>query len=103
MTIDYRSIPEVQQALNKLESMRQSEDAWTAHVGRTLLHNVGDVFWLAVKVSDPELAQLVLLSLFYNPFSINLPGLQLIGTSLPGDREKQAVKQWLQDRLRELS
>lgn len=102
MTIDYRSIPEVQEALNKLEAMRQSEDDIIERLGRTLLPNAGDEIWLRIKVDDPSLAQLVLLSLLREPYSLNLPGLQLIGTSQPGEREREAVKEWLDYRLKEM-
>lgn len=103
MTIDYRSIPEVQGVLNELESMRRSEDDLIARLGRTFLQSNGDEIWLRIKITDPEVAQSVLLSLVYKPLSFNLPGMELFETSLPGAREEKAVKEWLRERLRELS
>ncbi len=102
MNIDYRQLPEVQKELRDLEDMRAAtDDDLTVQVGRTLYEQAGTRFLLDVRVTDPGLAQLVLLSV-YDAVGINLPGLEIAEVRLKDADEKNAVKQWLQERLKEL-
>jgi hypothetical protein len=103
MNIDYRQLPEVQKELRDLEEMRAAtDDDLTVQVGRTLYEQAGTRFLLDVRVTDPGLAQLVLLSI-YDAVGINLPGLEIAEVRLKDASEKNAVKQWLQERLKELA
>ncbi len=102
MNIDYRQLPEVQKELRDLEEMRAAtDDDLTVQVGRTLYEQAGTRFLLDVRVTDPGLAQLTLLSI-YDAVGINLPGLEIAEVRLRDADEKNAIKQWLQERLREL-
>lgn len=103
MNIDYRQLPEVQKELRDLEEMRAAtDDDLTVQVGRTLYEQAGTRFLLDVRVTDPGLAQLVLLSV-YDAVGINLPGLEIAEVRLRDADEKNAIKQWLQERLKELA
>lgn len=103
MNIDYRQLPEVQKELRDLEEMRAAtDDDLTVQVGRTLYEQAGTRFLLDVRVTDPGLAQLVLLSV-YEAVGINLPGLEIAEVRIKDASEKNAVKQWLQERLKELA
>lgn len=102
MNIDYRQLPEVQKELRDLEEMRAAtDDDLTVQVGRTLYEQAGTRFLLDVRVTDPGLAQLALLSI-YGAVGINLPGLEIAEVRIKGADEKNAIKQWLQERLKEL-
>jgi hypothetical protein len=103
MNIDYRQLPEVQKELRDLEEMRTAtDDDLTVQVGRTLYEQAGTRFLLDVRVTDPGLAQLVLLSIYDTTVGINLPGLEIAEIRLKNEDEKNAIKQWLQERLKEL-
>ncbi len=102
MNIDYRQLPEVQKELRDLEEMRAAtDDDLTVQVGRTLYEQAGTRFLLYVRVTDPGLAQLALLSI-YDAVGINLPGLEIAEVRIKDADEKNAIKQWLQERLKEL-
>lgn len=100
MNIDYQTMPEVQEALQKLETMRQSDDLRAG--SEIMLAPVDTLFTATMRVTDPALAQLVLLALLDAAPAINLPGLQIIGTSAKLADDKRIVKAWLEERLKEL-
>lgn len=103
MNIDYLQLPEVQKELTDLEEMRAAtDDDLMVQVGRTLYEQAGTRFLLDVRVTDPGLAQLVLLSI-YGTVGINLPGLEIAEIRFQHIDEKNAIKQWLQERLKELA
>lgn len=101
MNIDYRQLPEVQKELRDLEEMRAATDDLTTQVGHNLYEQAGTRFLLDVRVTDPGLAQLTLLSI-YGAVGINLPGLEIAEIRFEQADAKNAIKQWLQDRLKEL-
>lgn len=102
MNIDYRKLPEVQEELLSLEEMRASDDDLTRQVGCNLYEQAGSRFLLDVRVTDPGLAQLALIKIFGERVGINLPGLEIAEIRFKAVDEKNAIKQWLQDRLKEL-
>lgn len=101
--IDYRSLPEVQNKLERLREMRASEDAELRCFGRTLWEVEGSDCWLHVRVTDPAVAQLVLLATLQVAQAIPLPGFELLEVRSQIAEPREAVEQWLRNRLAELA
>lgn len=101
MNIDYRAMPGVQEALQKMEAMRRSDNADIKCHGEGLYAFAGTEFSIVVRVTDPALAQLALLSIFDVAPAINLPGLQIAEVCLRDEKSRQVIRAWLQERLKE--